>query len=121
MDELIASLPTVEIGELVVVNIQDNNEKNVCSIDHVAAARAKGWIVYDHNDGEPIEYEGAIIISGDVNCDGHVSIDDVTTLTDLLLNVAADSLSNGDVDGDGVVNIHDMTTLIDYLLSGNWH
>ena len=121
MDELIASLPTVENAELVVVNKQDINEMNVCSIDQVAAARAKGWIVYDHNDGEPIEYEGAIIISGDVNCDGHVSIDDVTTLTDLLLNVAADSLSNGDVDGDGVVNIHDMTTLIDYLLSGNWH
>ena len=121
MDELIASLPTVEIGELVVVNIQDNNEKNVCSTDHVAAARAKGWNVYDYNGGEPIAYEGAGNIYGDVNGDGKVSIADVTTLTDSLLNATADSLPNGDVNGDGKVSIYDITILIDYLLSGNWN
>ncbi len=119
MDELIASLPTVEQGELVIVNRQDDNERNVCTINHVAAARAKGWNVYDYNGGEPIEYEGEVIICGDVNCDGNVSVADVTTLSDVLLSVMDDSLPNGDVNGDGVVSIHDMTTLIDYLLSGN--
>jgi hypothetical protein len=121
MDELIASLPTVENGELVVVNKQDDNEKNVCSTDHVAAARAKGWNVYDYNGGEPIAYEGAGNIYGDVNGDGKVSIADVTTLTDSLLNATADSLPNGDVNGDGKVSIYDITILIDYLLSGNWN
>ena len=105
----------------MLIHGQDNNEKNVCSIDHVAAARAKGWNVYDYNGGEPIEYKGAGIICGDVNCDGNVSIADVTALTDHLLNVTADSIPNGDVNGDDVVSIHDMTILIDYLLSGNWY
>lgn len=59
---------------------------------------------------------------GDVNKDGHVTIDDVTALIDALLDnrlmVDCDtfSLHNADVDEDGEININDVTTLIDKLL-----
>ncbi len=56
---------------------------------------------------------------GDVNCDGGVSIGDVTTLIDLLLAGGTDA-ANADVNGDGGVSISDVTALIDYLLSGSW-
>jgi len=51
---------------------------------------------------------------GDVNCDGRVSIADVTDLINQLLRGATTSVS--DVNGDGQVNIADVTTLISQLL-----
>ena len=62
-------------------------------------------------------------LRGDVNKDGRVRIDDVTTLIDALLSgnayVETDDYSplNADVDGDTNVNIVDVTALIDILLS----
>ena len=53
MDVLIASLPT-EGGEFFVVAI-DENEGNIITKSQVAAAKAKGWTVYDTNYEE---YEG---------------------------------------------------------------
>ena len=66
------------------------------------------------------KYFGSIIeiTTGDVNGDGNTSIDDVTSLVDLLFS--GDNLpAYADVDGDGIVNISDITILIDMLLSGN--
>jgi hypothetical protein len=66
------------------------------------------------------KYFGSIIeiTTGDVNGDGSTSIDDVTSLVDLLFS--GDNLpAYADVDGDGIVNISDITILIDMLLSGN--
>lgn len=59
---------------------------------------------------------------GDVNCDGYVTITDVTTLIDYLLGSAVDPFNadNADTNRDGNVSISDVTTLIDYLLSGRW-
>ena len=61
-------------------------------------------------------------IRGDVNCDGAVTIGDVTTLIDYLLGGSSTtiSLSGADVNEDGNVSIGDVTALIDYLLSGAW-
>ena len=59
---------------------------------------------------------------GDVNDDGVVSIADVTSLIDYLLN-GQDNISDfsiADVDNDGVVSIKDITTLIDFLLGGSF-
>ena len=62
-------------------------------------------------------------LRGDVNKDGRVRIDDVTTLIDALLignaYVETDDYSplNADVDEDTNVNIVDVTALIDILLS----
>lgn len=54
---------------------------------------------------------------GDVNGDGSVSIADVTTLIDLLLN-GGEMTEQADVDADGQVGIKDVTVLIDLLLAG---
>ena len=59
---------------------------------------------------------------GDVDGDGKVTIDDVTTLIDYLLSSSASSrsITNADCNGDGNISIDDVTLLIDYLLSGTW-
>ncbi len=59
---------------------------------------------------------------GDVNCDGYVTISDVTTLIDHLLGSDVDtfSLTNADCNRDGNVSIVDVTALIDYILCGIW-
>lgn len=60
-------------------------------------------------------------MTGDVNGDGKVAIDDVTTLIDYLLSGDATgiNLDNADVNGEGGITIADVTALIDILLSGN--
>ena len=61
---------------------------------------------------------------GDVNCDGSVDINDVTSLIDYLLGQDIDTFSsvNADTDRDGNVAIADVTRLIDYLLgSADWN
>lgn len=59
---------------------------------------------------------------GDVNCDGYVSIADVTSLIDYLLSGDDSQIStaNADVNNNDNISIADVTTLIDYLLSGIW-
>ncbi|MBQ6166630.1 MAG: starch-binding protein [Muribaculaceae bacterium] len=58
-------------------------------------------------------------LQGDVDGDGYLSIGDMTTLIDVILNGFgdADMLQRADVDGDGVINIGDMTVLIDLILN----
>ncbi len=57
-------------------------------------------------------------LTGDVNDDGKVSIQDVTDLIDYLLSndLTLINKDNADVDADGVISITDVTELIDYLL-----
>jgi hypothetical protein len=55
---------------------------------------------------------------GDVDGDGAIAIDDVTSLIDLLLN-GGELPAYVDVDGDGTVDISDVTELIDMLLGVN--
>ena len=58
--------------------------------------------------------------AGDVDGDGFVKIDDVTTLIDYLLGSDPSiDMGNADIDYDGNVNIADVTVLIDILLNGN--
>ena len=58
-------------------------------------------------------------LKGDVDGDGRVSIDDVSTLIILLLQGQPVS-DVTDLDGDGRVSINDVVALINYLLSGHW-
>jgi hypothetical protein len=71
-------------------------------------------------DGE--EEFAPVGVRGDVNNDGNVSIDDVTTLIDSLLkgNVQDLNINNADCDNSGHIGIDDVTKLIDHLLSCNW-
>ena len=61
-------------------------------------------------------------LKGDADCDGKISISDVTTLIDHLLggDVSPFNYDNADVDNDGKITISDVTALIDYLLKGTW-
>ena len=58
------------------------------------------------------------VIIGDVNGDGDVTIKDVTTLIDFLLDSNTDiNLEGSDINGDGSITIKDVTELIDMLLN----
>lgn len=54
---------------------------------------------------------------GDINGDGKVSISDVTTMIDMLLNGNEIPVWN-DINGDGHVTIGDVTALVDIILNG---
>ncbi len=56
--------------------------------------------------------------SGDVNCDGSITIDDVTALIDILLAGNSNIAASTDANQDGTVSIDDVTYLIDILLNG---
>lgn len=67
-----------------------------------------------------ITSDGSELLIGDVNCDGEVSIADVTTLIDYLLtsNITPFDNDAADLDRDGNISIADVTHLIDKLLTG---
>jgi len=54
-------------------------------------------------------------IYGDVNGDGEVSISDVNSVIDFILNPQGE-IGGADVDGDGEVNINDVNIVIDVIL-----
>lgn len=56
---------------------------------------------------------------GDINFDGKVQINDVTSLIDWLLGSDSPALHAYDVNGNGTITISDVTALIDLLLSSN--
>lgn len=60
-----------------------------------------------------------VILIGDVNGDGEVSISDVVWLIDYLLGIEHEVFvhANADVSGDGEISIGDVTRLIDILLT----
>ena len=63
--------------------------------------------------------EYVVVVPGDVDNNGSISIDDVTVLIDYLLSGDSTLIStaNADVDGDSQITINDVTALIDMLLS----
>ena len=60
-----------------------------------------------------------VVLTGDVNDDGNINIDDVTLLINYLLNNDAVQINqaNADINSDGVINISDVTMLIQKLLN----
>ena len=73
-------------------------------------------------EGEVLSHEVPPSVRiGDVNCDGHVSINDVTTLINNLLGGNPDPFDPqaADVNEDNNISISDVTALISMLLSGN--
>ncbi len=65
----------------------------------------------------------SLVLLGDLDQDGLVTISDVTALIDYILSGEAGAgidVSAGDCDQNASVNISDVTALIDYILSGTW-
>ena len=58
---------------------------------------------------------------GDVNADGRITVKDVTTLIEAIMNGGMDVLENPyvDVNGDGVISISDITMIINMMLNGD--
>ena len=80
--------------------------------------------VNTNTDTEPdtnSENPGGIVIYGDVNCDGVVTMEDVTSLQRIMAQLTthtsfgANSKTNSDCNHDGVVNMEDVTTIQRYL------
>lgn len=62
MEEFIYSLPMQQgrRTKLSIINTEDPNEKNVCSVLHVSLLAIKGWSVWDFKGGyDEAEYEGS--------------------------------------------------------------
>ena len=57
-------------------------------------------------------------IYGDVDCDGSVTVGDITVLYNYLLNNDTSFLSTSDVDGDGYITSSDITAIYDIILNG---
>lgn len=68
-------------GALYALDFTDENEQNVCTAEHVAAANAKGWTVYCKTSGGWQEYNGEIptgintVDSGELTDDSWYTID----------------------------------------------
>ena len=65
----------------------------------------------------------ATVLSGDVNGDQIVDIDDVTALISYVLNGDSSSINMEAADcyPDGRIDIDDVTALISYVLNGSWN
>jgi hypothetical protein len=66
------------------------------------------------------KYVEPTFLRGDVNNDGMVTIADVTSLIDLILEGGTINNPAADCNLDGEITIADVTALIDYMLHGNW-
>ena len=93
-------------------------------IDAVAPGQTTVTVTSDSN-GRLVSCTFAVTVlpasmRGDVNMDGHIAIDDVTALIDVLLGsvLANYDPAAADCDRDGSISISDVTTLIDMLLAG---
>ena len=79
-------------------------------------------LVYDDVSHEWVPQDPTQFITGDADGNAKVTISDVTTIIDYLLNGYSTGMNmdNADVDGSGNVTIEDVTLLIDFLLRGSW-
>lgn len=79
-------------------------------------------LIYDDDSHEWVPQDPTQFITGDVDGNAKVTIADVTTMIDYLLNGYSTGMNmdNADVDGSGKVTIEDVTLLIDFLLRGSW-
>ena len=68
--------------------------------------------------GEATPAPEVVIVIGDVDGNGRVTIADVTALIDYLLSGNSEGINpeTADVDGDGQINVADVTALIDIIL-----
>ena len=59
---------------------------------------------------------------GDVNMDGAVDVDDITALTNYVLNGSTNGISieNAECNQIEGIDIEDVTSLINYVLNGQW-
>lgn len=107
-------------GETFYVRLADTSVEGFH--EGTITATAGEVTAYADVEGEVLSHEVPPSVRiGDVNCDGHVSINDVTTLINYLLGGNPDPFDAvaADVNEDNNISISDVTALINLLLSGN--
>ena len=94
-------------------------------IEGIAPGRAAVTVTTDSN-GQLATTTFAVTVTaasrpGDIDMDGRVTIDDLSTLIDVLLGsvLANYDPRAADVDGDGRISISDLSQLIDLLLQSD--
>ena len=60
MGKLVESLSVVSNGQFLVKDLANDNDLNVITTSQVAAAKAKGWKVYQNNGTDWVEMEGVV-------------------------------------------------------------
>ena len=86
-----------------------------CGLSHVIK---NGEIIY-----KGMRYrEDNLTITGDVDADGTVGMDDLTALINYLVfnDATGINMANADADTDGTVGMDDLTALINYLVFKQW-
>ena len=93
----------------------DADYQEWCGLSHVIK---NGEIIY-----KGMRYrEDSLTITGDVDADGTVGMDDLTALINYLVfnDATGINMANADADTDGTVGMDDLTALINYLVFKQW-
>ena len=115
--ELVEALPytRTSVARLLAIDVEDENEGNVVTTQHVAIATEKRWHVYDKNERE---YEGSEVPGasdeGDANGDGEVNVADIDFVIEA---IGADIATHkaADLNGDGEINVADVDYIIERI------
>ena len=121
---------TANVGETVTLNVTPEPGYSLAEI--MVLPELPGYIVEVDSNNQftmpacnvmvtaVFEEGGHDFAPGDVNHDGMVGIEDVTTLIDYILGNTGDICDTcADVSGDGLIGIADVTGIIDIILGGN--
>lgn len=103
------AMPRIVNGTIQVLGVKEGTATiTVGSVDGTAYTDACEVTVYTE--------------VGDLNSDGYVNMDDLTTMINYLLTDDATgiNLTNADTNLSGGVDMDDLTTLINYLLTDKW-
>lgn len=116
MSRFVGDLPTIptseEAGSLLVLG--SDNEGNVFTDSHKAAAAAKRWNA-QMSDGSPIGGSG---LRGDINGDGSVDVTDVNIIVNIILGKdnASNYPGNANIDGQGGIDVGDVNVIVNIIL-----
>ena len=116
MSMLIASLPNRNnMNPGTIFALHSTNEGNTMTDAQATGAQNKNWNTMRFDGRNWVDYE--ILVVGDVDGDGTLTIGDVADLIDLVMsgNASADNYPAADVDGDGLITIADVSDLVDML------
>jgi hypothetical protein len=92
----------------------DNAQLLVPRACKAAYAAADYWYKFAHIEG------WGSAGSGDLNGDGHLDVDDIMAIIDLLINGLPAPIE-ADCNNDGHVDIDDVAAIIDMVLNGTWN
>lgn len=116
MDAMIASLPTVDSGELYA--IAESGELNRITPEQVEQALSKGWTTYTFETGVGyVPYDGYTFIKGDANDDRSVDVVDISAIVNYLGEVVLPTFTfeAADVNNDNLVNVVDITGVVNII------